>query len=95
MIITGNRFEASLSPNKKFVDIKDRKHTGILTVLTLANIQELKDGVDHLLARETFKPFDLKHPHHGKRNRISGLNEEDARELVELLDKLEQTMVQI
>ena len=97
MKMTGNRFEADVSPNKKFVDIRDRKLAGILTLLRLGDIQQLRDQVDRLITtrKGNFAVFAIKLPEKSSRHVITGLNEEDAHELLELLSKLEDTMVPI
>lgn len=99
MKMTGNRFEADVSPNKKFVDIRDRKLAGILTLLKLGDIQQIRDQVDRWMIEQSkkvgFTPFAVKLREKSTRHVIVGLNEEDGRELVELLDKLEDTMVPI
>lgn len=99
MKMTGNRFEADVSPNKKFVDIRDRKLAGILTLLKLGEIQQLRDQVDRLIIEQSkkggFSPFAVRLKEKSSRHVITGLNEEDGHELLELLDKLEVTMVPI
>lgn len=95
MVLTGNRFKASVSPNKKFVDIEDRKQFGILSVLKLEDIQALRDLVDTIVESKPPKPFSIKLREKSTRHVITGLSEEDGRELVELLDKLQETMVPV
>lgn len=45
--LQGNRFEADVSPNRKNVDIKDRKGNRLFTLLSKEDIMEL-----HELTRE-------------------------------------------
>lgn len=47
--VQGNRFEADVSPNKKRVDIKDRKGNRMFTLLNREDLEELRDMSMHLL----------------------------------------------
>jgi hypothetical protein len=95
---TGNRFEAFVSPNRTLVDINDRKVPGRLLLLKLGDIQEMRDHVERILLESKekgFRSFGINHPDKGKHSRILGVGEEDAKELLELLDKLEANMTPI
>lgn len=45
----GNRFEADVSPNRKRVDVKDRKGHKLFTLLAREDIEELKELAEELL----------------------------------------------
>jgi len=88
----GNRFQASVSPNKKYADIKDRKQFGTLSMLSLDEIEQLHQEVARLTQNYSGR-FAVKLLERSSRQVLTGLNEEDGRELLELLATLEQMMV--
>lgn len=91
-IPVGNRFQASLSPNRKYVDIKDRKDKGGLTMMGLDEVEALHGEVARVVQNYS-RPFDIKLLQRSTRHVIKGLNEEDGRELLELFATLEDSMV--
>lgn len=97
MKLEGNRFDGFISANKKLSDINDKKQDGKLTLLSQNDIQKLRDEVDRIVIKnaekESWKPFDIKLKEKSSRHVISQINEEDARELLELLDSLDENMV--
>lgn len=47
--VFGNRFEADIAPNKKRVDIRDRKGNRMFTLLSREDLEELRDISIHIL----------------------------------------------
>jgi hypothetical protein len=84
-MLTGNRFSAFYSINRKFADIFDRKRKGALTMLTMDDVETLEQRMMSMadsIKVPPAKPFNVTHPRtHGK---LVGLNHEDAVELREL-----------
>lgn len=95
MGIVGNRFKASISDNRKFVDLNDRKLKGVLTLLKREDLENLKGHLERNLAQPSWKTMTLAYPEKGKHNRILAVSQEDARELVELVDKLLEIVVPV
>lgn len=94
--LAGNRFTASVSKSGKVVDINDRRLRGFLLLLTLQDVQDMRDHIERIFLEAQGHPFErfaLEHPKQGSRSKILAINEEDARELLELMGKLEEIMV--
>ena len=47
--ITGDRFEAPVSPNREFADIVDLKEMKRLTLMDVASLRELRDLANEVI----------------------------------------------
>jgi hypothetical protein len=82
----GNRFRASVSPSGRQADLNDRKTSGKLTLLKRRDVADLARWLDTLVEKGKTENVVLSRPEF--REKISGLNPEDVRELRELAGKL-------
>jgi hypothetical protein len=47
--VSGNRFEADISPNRSRADIKDRKNNRLFSLMNREDLEELRDLAAELL----------------------------------------------